>query len=321
MEIIKAIVENNILRVKELITAQNVNYVLDKRSNYIALHYAVEFKRNEILCYLFSLGASIYAKTSSGEISFDLALKNQYVYFFILIDKARIYSLHLNIKYEKEIVNLKNTIETTMDSLSNLNHISNNFKYVKVPEGLPCKIHGFNCPNINIQQCVQAPIQQRVQQGFQQGVQPPIQQRFQQGIQPPVQPPVQKSSQNMILQRFPEINLVSLPMKNPLQSNNGITSNEQNQLLEEQSSPENSNNIKQPPKQSSFTALDRLIYQLSNDISYIQQDKSSSSSSYIPTVVHSPKRGRKSKKEENEQNHVVNSFHENNKDNKRSKNK
>lgn len=320
MEIIKAIVENNILRVKELITAQNVNYVLDKRSNYIALHYAVEFKRNEILCYLFSLGASIYAKTSSGEISFDLALKNQYVYFFILIDKARIYSLHLNIKYEKEIVNLKNTIETTMDSLSNLNHISNNFKYVKVPEGLPCKIHGFNCPNINIQnqnvslgqniqQCVQAPIQQHVQQCVQQRV------------QPRVQPPVQKSSQNMILQRFPEINLVSLPMKNPLQSNNGITSNEQNQLLEEQSSLENSNNIKQPPKQSSFTALDRLIYQLSTDISYIQQDKSSSSSSYIPTVVHSPKRGRKSKKEENEENHVVNSFHENNNDNKKSKNK
>jgi hypothetical protein len=308
METIKAIVQNNILRAKELITPENVNDVLDKKSNYIALHYAIEFKRNEIISYLFSLGTSVYAKTSSGEISFDLAVKNQYKYFFSMIDKARLYSLHLNIKYEKEIINLKNIIETSMSNISNLHHISNGFKNIKVPEGLPCKIHGFNCSNINIQN-------QNVSS--------------EQCVQLPVQLPVQRSSQNMILQIIPKTNLVSLPMKIPLESNNGISSNVQNDSVREQSSHEQKESSsgkpeyrKQPPKQSSFTALDRLISQLSNDISYIEQEKSSSSSSSMPTIVHPKKRGRKSKKEENVEKSIIDSNYENdNNENKKSKDK
>ena len=67
METIQAIIKNDIEKVKKFVNSGNVNAVLDEKSKYTAVHYAIEIKkRSKILSYFIKLGISLYSQKSSG---------------------------------------------------------------------------------------------------------------------------------------------------------------------------------------------------------------------------------------------------------------
>jgi ankyrin repeat protein len=89
MDIPTLIFNNNYKNLIEQINEKNVNNILDKKTKYTAIHYAIKNNSSKIIDYLLSIGANYYLKTSDGESCSDLALKYQCKFFFSKIDNDR----------------------------------------------------------------------------------------------------------------------------------------------------------------------------------------------------------------------------------------
>ena len=75
--ILYAIILDNFIEIRKLITEANVNSVIDTKNNYTSLHYAVKTNNERLITFLLNMGANPKIQTNTGEDSFDLSLKYQ----------------------------------------------------------------------------------------------------------------------------------------------------------------------------------------------------------------------------------------------------
>lgn len=124
-DIIVAIVTNNLTRVKALLNRNNVNFIIDDKNNYTALHYAVTLPNNDITKFILELGGDPKIKQSEGNDAFELSLRSGKKYIFQYFEQQKqekINGLETdNAKLTLKVDDLKRTNDHLNDSMDQFN--------------------------------------------------------------------------------------------------------------------------------------------------------------------------------------------------------
>ena len=80
--ILFSIVTGNLNKVKQYITKDNVNKIIDSTNSYTPLHHAITQPNEEIVKYLLTIGANPKLKQKEGKDCFDLAMSCHRRYIF-----------------------------------------------------------------------------------------------------------------------------------------------------------------------------------------------------------------------------------------------
>jgi ankyrin repeat protein len=128
-DIIYAIVTNNILQVKNFVTKNNINNILDEITGFTALQYAISSPNIniDIIKYILDLGANPKEKIKNQNIdSFDLAINynKKYLFeYFTKFDEEKINKLNDELKTcHYKILKIDETNKYLLESIEGYNN-------------------------------------------------------------------------------------------------------------------------------------------------------------------------------------------------------